>query len=58
MTQLMVNYVCVKTVPEFTKLRPIKGPKSKFPGGACPQTPLVCHMICTWIYTCPSWAKS
>ena len=23
----------------------IKGPKSKFPGGACPPKPLVCHMF-------------
>ena len=37
----MVNYVCEKTVADFTKLRLIKGPKSKFPRGACPQTPLL-----------------
>ena len=54
MTQLMVNYVCVKTVPEFTKLRPIKGPKSKFPGGACPKTPLVLpHALHMDIYLSP-----
>ena len=35
----MVNYVCVKTVPDSTKLRLIKGPKSKFPREASPQTP-------------------
>ena len=28
-----------QTVPDSTNLCPIKGPKSKFPGGACPQTP-------------------
>ena len=32
---------CAKTVPDSTKLRLIKGPKSKFLGGVCPQTPLV-----------------
>ena len=32
--------------------------------GACPRTPLVCHMLCTQIllaplgHTCPPWAKS
>ena len=41
----MVNYVRVKTVPDSTKLRRIKGPK--FPEGACPRTPLVRHMLCT-----------
>ena len=50
----MVNYVCTKTVPDSTKLRLIKGPKSKFPRGACPRTPLVCHMLCTQICACPS----
>ena len=49
----MVNYVCVKTAPDSTKLRLIKGPKSKFPQGACPRTALVCHMLCTQICACP-----
>ena len=48
----MVNCVCAKTVPHFIKVRLIKDPKSKFPRGVCPQTPLVCHMLCTWIHTC------
>ena len=43
----MINYVCAKTVPDSTKLHLMRGPK--FPGGACPQTPLVSHMLCTWI---------
>ena len=38
----MVNYVCAKTVPDSTKLCIIKGPKSKFPRGSMPRTPLVC----------------
>ena len=49
----MVNYVCVKTVPDSTKVRLIKGPKPKFPGGECPWIPLVCHMLCTQIHTYP-----
>ena len=32
----MVNYICVKTVPDSTKLHIIKGPKSKFPQGSMP----------------------
>ena len=48
-----VKLCCAKTVSDFTKLRVIKGPKSKFPRGAYPQTPLVCHMLCTRIHTCP-----
>ena len=47
----MVNYISVKTVPDSTKLRQKKGPKSKIPR---PRTPLVCHMLCTQIHTCPS----
>ena len=43
----------MKTVPDSTKLRLMKGPKSKFPGGTCPQTSLVRHMLCTQICTCP-----
>ena len=51
----MVNYVCAKTVPDSTKVRLIKGPKLKFPGGGgevvstCPPPPpkaeriLVCN---------------
>ena len=46
----MVNYVCVKMVPDSTKLCLKKGPKSKIPR---PRTPLVCHMLCTQIHTCP-----
>ena len=48
----MVNYVCAKTVTDSTKLHLIKGPKTKFPGGAYPQTPLASHMLCTQICTC------
>ena len=33
-----------ETVPDSTKLGLMKGPKSKFAGGACPRTLLVCHM--------------
>ena len=50
----MVNYVCEKTVPGSTKLCLIKCPKSKFPGGTYPQTPLVSYMLCTRIHTYPS----
>ena len=46
----MVNYVYVKTVLDSTNLRSIK---STFSGGACPQTPLVCRMLCMQICTCP-----
>ena len=46
----MVNYICVKMVPDSTKLCLKKGPKSKIPR---PRTPLVCHMLCTQIHTCP-----
>ena len=46
-------HVCMKTVPDFTKLRLIKGPKSKFPGEVYPRTSLVYHMLCTRIRTCP-----
>ena len=49
----MVSYVCVKTVPDSTKLRLIKGPKSKFPQGSMPLILLVCHMLCTQICVCP-----
>ena len=49
----MVYYVCAKTVPDSTKLCLIKGPKSTFPRRACLRTPLVCHMLCTRIHTCP-----
>ena len=31
----------------------VSGPKPKFPGGACPQIPLVCNTLCKWIRTCP-----
>ena len=48
----MVNYVCVKTVPDSTKLCLIKRSKIKFPGGAYPLTPLGCHMLCTQMCTC------
>ena len=48
----MVNYICAITVPDSTKLCLIKGPKSTFPGRACPQT-LVYHMLCTYICTYP-----
>ena len=51
MTESMLNYVCAKTVPDSTKLRLIKGPKSKFP--CYVPNPLVCHMLCTRICTCP-----
>ena len=34
-----LNYVCAKTVIDSTKLCLINGPKSKFSGGACLQTP-------------------
>ena len=34
----MVNYVCVKTVPDSTKLRLINSPYSR---GTCPQPSLV-----------------
>ena len=53
-----LNYVCMKTVPDSTKLWLIKSPKSKFPRGACPRTPLVCHIFCTRIRIGPPWAKS
>ena len=46
----MVNYICVKMVPDSTKLCLKKGPKSKIPR---PRTPLICHMLCTQIHTCP-----
>ena len=36
--------------PDSTILHLIK---SKFPGGACLQTPLVCHMFCTWYILAP-----
>ena len=39
MMQEMVYYVCAKTVQDSTKLRVIKGPKPKFPRGACFRTP-------------------
>ena len=42
-----------KKVSDSTKLCLIKGQKTKFPGRACPRTPLVCHMLCTQIRTCP-----
>ena len=32
-------HVCTKTVPDFTKLHLIKGPKSKFSQGSIPWTP-------------------
>ena len=48
-----VTYVCTKTVPDSTKLWLIKGPKSNFPRGACPRTPLVCHILCTRIRIAP-----
>ena len=47
----MVNYVCAKTVPDFTKLHLIKGPKIKISWGACLQTPLVCHILCIRMHT-------
>ena len=50
MRQWMVKYV--RTVPDSTKLHLIKGPEEKIFRGACPP-PLVCHMLCTWIHTCP-----
>ena len=28
-------------------------PPNNFPGGACPRTPLVCHMLCTRLHSCP-----
>ena len=54
----MVNICLYKSSPSFHL---IKGPKSTFSGGACPQTPQVCHTLCPQIHTCPSpypWAKS
>jgi len=42
-----------KTAPDSTKLCLSKGPKSKFPRGSMPQTPLVRHMLCTRICACP-----
>ena len=35
------------TINVCTKLCIMKGPKSKFRGGACPRTSLVCHRLCT-----------
>ena len=34
-----INYVCAKTVSDSTKLRLIKGPKSKFPGEHASEPP-------------------
>ena len=48
----MVNYVCVKTVPDSTKFHLIKGPNQIFPRGACPRTHLLSHMLCTQIRIC------
>ena len=42
-----------KTAPDSTKLCLSKGPKSKFPRGSMPRTPLVRHMLCTRICACP-----
>ena len=64
-----MNYACAKKVPDSTKLRLVKGQKTKFPQGSMPQTPLLCPMLCTQIHTCPPnnpynlilplpWAKS
>ena len=36
--------------PRFHQIVSKKGPKSKF---FRPRTPLVCHMLCTQIHTCP-----
>ena len=40
-----INFVCVKTVQDSTKLYLIKGSKSKLPWGSMPLDPLVCHML-------------
>ena len=45
--------VCAKTVPDSTKLRLIKGPKSKFPRGSKPPNPPSLPHACTQICACP-----
>ena len=37
----------VKTVPEFHQIMSNKRSKIEISRGACTQTPLVCHMLCT-----------
>lgn len=39
-----------KRVSRFHQIAFNKSPKSKFPGRACPRTPLVCHILCTQIH--------
>ena len=51
----MVNFACAQKVPNSTKLRLIKGQKTKFLCGSMPPNPLVCPMLSTQIRT---WAKS
>ena len=49
MTQYMVKYVCVKFYQIVSNVRS----KVKISRGSMPLDPLVCHMLCTRIHTCP-----
>ena len=55
----MVNYICAKTVPDSTKLRPIKGPKSKFSRGSMlPDPPSLSHALHMDTYLPPLGLKA
>ena len=41
-----------KNSPRFHQIVSNKTSKIKISRGACPRTPPVCHMLCTWIHTC------
>ena len=49
----MNGNLCLCEKVRFHQIASNKRFKVKFSGGACPRTPLVCHMLCTQIRTCP-----
>ena len=42
--------------PRFHQIASNKRFKIKIPRGTCPRTPLVWHMLCTQIHTCPPYS--